>query len=205
MQGICVLLLQPFINKVTTIAFTHFMRHLCTLLLLLFSSIVCAAPDTSPQPDIDMRRYAGRWYEQARYENWFEKGMDEVYTDYMLRKDGSLTVKNAGRKAGGNFKQSEGRAFPVAPGELSVSFVWPYWWFRAPYKILYTDSDYSSALVAGQDGKYLWMLTRDKFPDAGVMNRLHREAQRRGFDTGRLRYTKHQKRKSTAPDTKIPG
>lgn len=181
------------------------MRFLFLLPLLILSNIVLAVVDTTPQQNTDLRQYAGRWYEQARYENWFEKDMDEVYTDYMLHQDGSLTVLNNGCTNKGKVKQSVGRAFPSAPGEMKVSFVWPYWWFHAPYKILYVNADYTATLVAGEDDKYLWLLTRDRFPSADVMNKLRTEAHRRGFDTDKLRYTKHQKRKSTAPDTKRPG
>ena len=173
--------------------------------ILIFFNTALASVNTFPQQNVDLRQYAGRWYEQARYENWFEKDMDEVYSDYMLHKDGSLTVQNNGRTAKGRAKQSEGKAIPSAPGEMQVSFVWPYWWFRTPYKILYINTDYSAALVAGEGDKYLWILTRDRFPSTKIMDKLRKEAQRRGFDTGKLRYTTHQKRKSTAPDTKRPG
>lgn len=181
------------------------MRFHLLLPILIFVHSALAGINTTPQQNVDLRQYAGRWYEQARYENWFEKDMDEVYTDYMLHKDGSLTVHNNGRTIKGKTKQSVGKAYLASPGELSVSFVWPYCWFRAPYKILYVNTDYSAALVAGEGDKYLWILTRDRFPAKEIMTRLRTEAQRRGFDTEKLRYTTHQKRKSTAPDTKRPG
>lgn len=205
MQGICVLLWQPFINDAVYDRFSLNMRFRFLIPILVFFHTAFAAVNTTPQQNVDLRQYAGRWYEQARYENWFEKDMDEVYTDYMLHKDGTLTVQNNGRTIKGKAKQSVGRAFPSEPGEMQVSFVWPYWWFRAPYKILYVNKDYSAALVAGEGDEYLWMLTRDRFPGDETMDKLRAEAQRRGFDTDKLRYTMHQKRKSTAPDTKKPG
>lgn len=181
------------------------MRHIIPITFALILSIACAAINTTPQQSVDFRQYGGRWYEQARYENWFERGMDNVYTDYISRKDGSITVINHGTDEQGDEEQARGRAFIAAPGQLDVSFVWPYWWFRAPYRILYVDSDYESALVSGESGEYLWLLTRSPQPAQGIMNRLLREARMRGFDTDRLRYTWHQKRKSTAPDTNNPG
>ena len=147
MQGICVLLWQQFINNPGYDRFPHNMRYIFLFPLLIFYAAF-AAVNTTPQKNVDLRQYAGRWYEQARYENWFEKDMDEVYTDYMLHKDGTITVKNNGRSIKGKAKQSVGRAFPSSAGEMEVSFVWPYWWFRAPYKILYVSADYSAALVA---------------------------------------------------------
>ena len=181
------------------------MKHILLFIPALFLCCVQAAVNTTPQASVDFRQYAGRWYEQARYENWFEKGMEEVYTDYALHKDGSLAVLNRGTNEQGKEKQARGRGFISAPGQLDVSFVWPYWWFRAPYRILYVDQEYEAALVSGADDKYLWFLTRESQPQPGLLNKLRQEAQKRGFDTSKLRYTRHQNRKSTAPDTYNPG
>lgn len=164
-----------------------------------------AKVDTTPQQNVDFSRYLGRWYEQARYENWFEEGMDNVYTDYVPLKDNSIQVTNYGTDAQGYDEQARGKAFIDGPGLLEVSFVWPYWWFRTPYKILYVDPEYKAALVSGEDGEYLWLLTREMNASPKLMRSLLHEAERRGFDTSTLRYTQHQKRKSTAPDTKRPG
>ncbi len=164
------------------------MKRICAFLILLGG--ICAAADTSPQNNISLERYMGRWYEQARYENWFEKGMERVYTDYTTRPDGSIRVLNCGHNANGEPEQATGRAFPVTNGILEVSFVWPYWWFGAPYHILYVDKDYQAALVSGADDEYLWLLTRARKPEQGTIDKLKQEAKRRGFDTSKLRFTK---------------
>lgn len=151
------------------------------------------APDTTPQGNITLHRYLGRWYEQARYECFFERDMDEVYTVYTGRADGSIAITNAGTTAGGRHKEARGRA--IVPdeerhGRLLVSFVPPYIWFRAPYHILYVDDCYRMALVSGEASGYLWLLTRERKADAATMRRLLDEAQKRGFDLTRLRLTR---------------
>lgn len=167
------------------------------------------APDTTPQGDITLHRYLGRWYEQARYECFFERGMDEVYTDYTARADGGIDITNAGTSAGGRLKKARGRAVvpdAEAHGRLLVSFVPPYIWFRSPYHILYTD--YRMALVSGAGRGYLWLLTRERKADDATMRRLLDEAQKRGFDISALRLTRQhtedadtQKRKSAPNET----
>lgn len=151
------------------------------------------APDTTPQQAIRLDAYLGRWYEQARYECFFEWGMDEVYTDYSARADGSIDITNAGSTASGRRKEARGRA--VVPdeetaGRLLVSFVPPYRWFRSPYHILYADADYRMALVSGASAGYLWLLTRARKADEVTMRRLLDEAQKRGFDISALRLTR---------------
>ena len=149
-----------------------------------------AMADTTPQHDVSLKKYLGRWYEQARFENWFEAGLDEVFTDYSQGPDNSINVLNCGRNARGLQSTSRGRAYPGRGGRLSVSFVPPYGWFRTPYHILYTDPAYQSALVSGAGEAHLWLLTRQKTPDSALIDALRQEAQKRGFDTSRLRYTR---------------
>lgn len=179
------------------------MKNILFLMMMLLPCL--ATVDTRPQADVDFKRYCGRWYEQARFENWFEEGLDHVYTDYVPLENGSIQVTNHGTDAQGARLQAAGRGFIKAPGLLEVSFVWPYWWFRSPYKILYIDADYQGAVVSGIDDTYLWLLTRDAAPPRQLIEKLLKEAQKRGFNTSNLRYTQHQKRKSTAPDTNRPG
>ena len=181
------------------------MNRILIRLLLMAGCQVFAAVNTTPQRDIDLDRYCGRWYEQARYDNWFEKGMDDVYTDYEVIDGDRIRVTNHGKDKKGHPHRANGRACMHTSGELMVSFVWPYWWFHAPYKILCVTPDYQGALVSGDGEEYLWILTRRVDACPLLMEKLKQEAQRRGFDTTRLRYTKHQKRKSTAPDTNSLG
>lgn len=145
--------------------------------------------DTTPQRGISLPRYMGRWYEQARYENWFESGMDFVYTDYSSGPDGSINVINCGTSLTGKQSVSTGRGFPGGFGRMRISFVPPYGWFQAPYHILYVDNNYETALVSGEGDAYLWLLTRQQHPGPDQLNPLIQEAQRRGFDTTQLRYT----------------
>lgn len=164
------------------------MNRIITVLLL--TGFLCAGADTTPQKGISLARYQGRWYEQARYENWFEEKMEQVYTDYTPGPDGSLNVRNSGKTPEGDSESASGRAFRVSDGILEVSFVWPYWWFRAPYHILYVDEQYQAALVSGDGDEYLWLLTRERNPAPEIIRKLQKEAERRGFNTTKLRFTK---------------
>lgn len=151
-----------------------------------------APVNTSPATNISLPRYMGRWYEHARFENWFEAGMDAVYTDYRLRSDGQVEVLNCGTTAKGRRKLSKGRGICRDTGSLRVSFVPPYFWFRAPYNILYVDPEYQSALVSGDGSDFLWLLTRKAQPPQELVSTLLSQARLRGFNTEQLRYTKQE-------------
>lgn len=150
--------------------------------------------DITPQTDVDLSAFMGRWYEQARIENTFEHGLDAVYSDYYAIDNKNFHVFNHGTDSKGGQHRARGMGSAAdgsAPGALKVSFVPPYTWFAAPFHILYTDRNYEEALIAGSGGHYLWLLTREAHPNRESLRNLLQEARRRGFNTHHLRRTQH--------------
>ena len=118
-------------------------------------------PDNSTTPTLDIQRFMGRWYEIARYEHRFEKGMTHVSATYTLSGNGKIEVLNEGLKEG-KHKQIKGRAKqpnPQDPGKLKVSF---FLWFYSDYYVLYIDPEYRYLLVGSSSDKYLWIMSREK-------------------------------------------
>lgn len=119
---------------------------------------------------VDLDRYAGRWYEIARFPNSFEQDCEGVTADYARRDDGMIRVVNTCREgsANGEVRTSEGRARiadETTNAKLEVSFFGPFW---GDYWILYLTDDYSISLVGEPQGKYLWILSRTPTISADV-------------------------------------
>lgn len=136
----------------------------------------------------DLERYLGTWYEIARLENDFERGLTQVSALYEKRADGSVSVCNRGRRASsGAWKEAKGVArFVGQPteGRLKVSFFGP---FYAAYNIIALDATgYQWAMVAGPTRQYLWILARQKTLPPDVMATLLEQARSQGFDVDRL-------------------
>ena len=116
--------------------------------------------NTSTVKQLDIPRFMGKWYEIARYEHTFEKGMTYVTAEYSLLPDGKIRVINRGMK-NGKPKEIIGKARqpdPIEyPGRLEVSF---FLWFYADYYILELDKDYQHAIIGSNTDKYLWILSR---------------------------------------------
>ncbi len=148
--------------------------------------------DTTPQSTLQTEAFMGRWYEQARFENVFESGLEHVYCDYALLAPNRFRVYNCGFDASGRLHCAKGVAripHAEAPAKLRVSFIPPYFWFSSPLHVLYTDANYSEALISGSGDHYLWLLTRDRKPSRAAMARLISESVRRKFDITQLHYT----------------
>jgi lipocalin len=145
--------------------------------------------DNTPIASIDLNRYLGTWYEIARYDHRFERGMEHTTANYSLRHDGMIAVKNTGIKDG-EFKVSEGKAKTTdIPALLRVSFFGP---FYGDYRILLLGENYEYSLVGGGSDDYLWILSRTPEVDGTTLNKILDEAIRRGYDTSRLIWVNHE-------------
>lgn len=142
-------------------------------------------PDNSTTPTLDIQRFMGRWYEIARYEHRFEKGMTHVSATYTLSGNGKIEVLNEGLKEG-KHKQIKGRAKqpnPQDPGKLKVSF---FLWFYSDYYVLYIDPEYRYLLVGSSSDKYLWIMSRKKSLAKETLDQLLDKLRVRGYDTDKL-------------------
>ena len=159
---------------------------------LLTGSTCCASGgariDTSTVRQLDVARFMGRWYEIARYEHRFERGMTHVTAEYTLLPDGKIRVVNRGLKDG-KPKEIVGKARrpnPVEyPGRLEVSF---FLWFYSDYYILELDPDYQYAVIGSSTDKYLWILARLEKISSPVREKILSGLKKRGYDTSRLVY-----------------
>lgn len=147
----------------------------------------------TPVTGFDVNRYLGEWYEIARLDHSFERGLEKITAQYSLNPDGSLRVVNRGFDvASGEWREAEGKArFIDDPqtGRLKVSFFGP---FYGAYNIIKLDhSGYRYALVCGPDTSYLWILARSPDLDRTIVEQLVSYAADLGFDTSQLIYVQH--------------
>ena len=174
-------------------------------LLLLFAALLVRAERKEKEPlrvvpSVDLRRYAGLWYEVARLPNRFEeKCAGDVTAEYTPKGADRLKVVNRCRKQDAGRTEAVGDAkladrkgpnsrlkVRFAPGFLSfLPFVW------GDYQIIELAPDYTHAVVGSPDRKYLWILSRNPQMDEATYLRLTKAARSQGFDVSKLIRTKH--------------
>ena len=154
------------------------------LVLSLAGCSLGPLPGVKPVTGFDLARYSGTWYEIARLDHRFERGLTDVSATYRVQADGSVEVRNRGFDvAKDEWREAIGRAvFIGAPttGSLKVSFFGP---FHGGYHVVELDPDYRWALVLGPDRDYAWILARDKVLPASVREHLSAAAGAAGIDT----------------------
>jgi apolipoprotein D and lipocalin family protein len=180
----------------------HARRLACLAVLALGACLKSgAAAAQEPPPvrtvdSVDLQRYAGDWYEVARFPNRFQRRcVSDVRARYVIRTEGRLDVLNQCRTADGpidargvarivDSRTSAKLKVRFAPAALSfLSFVWGDYW------ILGLAADYSWAVVGSPDREYLWILSRTRELPAKAFTEALDTARANGFDTNRLSAT----------------
>ena len=146
----------------------------------------------TPVKGFQAERYLGTWYEIARLDHSFERGLTDVTATYRRRDDGGIDVRNRGYDpAEKTWHEAEGRAYFIASPDtasLKVSFFGP---FYGGYHVMALDPDYRWAMVAGPNHDYLWILARSPGLPDPVMQGLARTARQAGFDPDELIMVSH--------------
>jgi apolipoprotein D and lipocalin family protein len=145
---------------------------------------------------VDAAKYSGTWYEIARLDHSFERGLEQVSATYSAREDGGIKVLNRGyHTEKQEWREAEGKAYFIDPpnadgshtGKLKVSFFGP---FYGAYNIIELDKNYQYVMLCGADYSYFWILSRTPHLDENIKARLLEKAKLLGFDTNALIYVK---------------
>lgn len=155
---------------------------------LLLGGCATIPEGLAPVSPFDINRYLGTWYEIARLDHSFERGLIRVTAQYSLGEGGMVKVVNKGYDPEQNkWRRADGRAYFVGPadeGSLKVSFFRP---FYGGYNILALDQEhYAWSLVCGPNRSYLWILSRTPELDEAVVSDLVARAKFMGFATEEL-------------------
>ena len=162
-----------------------FLLSLCAIFMAGCTS--AQKVDNSTVATLDLQRYLGDWYEIARFDHRFERGLEFCKANYTLREDGKIAVTNTGIK-NGKQKTSNGKAKTTdTPALLRVSFFGP---FYSDYRVFLLDADYQWALVGSKGADYLWILSRTPELPKNTIDTILIEARRRGYDTSKLVWVK---------------
>jgi len=146
---------------------------------------------------VDLKKYAGTWYEIGRLPMYFQRNCaSDVTATYVEKTDGSgIKVINQCKAQDGSAISAEGLAKPAdATGsKLKVTFL-PSWirWVpvgRADYWVLARDADYKTALVGTPDKDYLWLLARSPNVSQETYAKYRQIAQKQGYDLKEFKLT----------------
>jgi apolipoprotein D and lipocalin family protein len=160
--------------------------------LLFIITLAANAQSLKTVPNVELNKYAGKWYEIASYPQRFQKGCHCTTADYTLSEKGYVIVENRCNRDSINGKPSyiKGKAFvekKSGNAKLKVQFFWP---FKGKYWIIDLADDYSYAVVSNPNRKYLWILSRTCKMDTATYQQILSRLKEKGFDLAKLKITK---------------
>ena len=162
--------------------------------IVLLSGCTGLPSGVTPVSGFMIEHYTGKWYEIARLDHRFERGLSHVTAEYSMNDDGSIRVVNRGYDSSSeSWQEAVGKAYPLGDpgvGRLKVSFFGP---FYGAYNILEIDrQDYQYTLVSGPTRDYLWILSRKPVLEPTILDDLVSSARELDFDTDSLIYVDHE-------------
>ncbi len=168
------------------------MRKLIAITVILSLGACTGYPDNiKPVSGFELDNYLGTWYEIARLDHSFERGMDQVTAHYSMREDGGVRVINKGfNNKKQAWKTAEGKAYFVGSddtGHLKVSFFGP---FYGSYVVFGLAEGYQQAYVAGNDYSYLWFLSRTPQVSEVAKQQFVKIIKEKGYDSEALIWVK---------------
>ena len=170
---------------------------LCALTSMNATASAQSAGLLQPIPRLDVQRYLGRWYEIAKFPNWFQrKCVADTVAEYSLQPEGGLRVVNQCRLESGRMDEAIGAARQIggdssarlevrfAPAWLSfLPFVWGNYW------VVDLDDAYQLAAVSEPSREYLWILSRSPVVDESRYAALLGRLTAMGLDVRKLEKT----------------
>jgi apolipoprotein D and lipocalin family protein len=163
-----------------------------TLFIFLFlMSTAMKAQILQTVPNVDLKKYSGKWFEIATFPQRFQKRCHGTTAEYKATDNGYIIVENRCNKDSlkGKLSYIKGKAFVVentGNAKLKVQFLWP---FKGDYWIIDLAEDYSFAVVSNPNKKYLWILSRTPKIDTIVYQQIINRLRAKGFDLTKLKMT----------------
>jgi apolipoprotein D and lipocalin family protein len=171
------------------------MKKIALLALLLLSSCMGVPENVDVVDGVNAEQYLGTWYEIARLDHSFERGLDNVTAQYAQNADGSIKVINRGyHREDKKWNEAIGKAYFIEKpnadktylGKLKVSFFGP---FYGAYNIIALDKVYYNyVMICGPNKDYLWILSRTPELTYPIKQALVSQAKTLGFSTDKLIY-----------------
>jgi apolipoprotein D and lipocalin family protein len=163
-------------------------------IIILFSILAytnMSAQTMQTVPNVDLAKYAGKWYEIASFPQRFQKGCHCTTAEYTPTEKGYIIVENRCNKDSvkGTLSYIKGKAFVEknsGNAKLKVQFFWP---FKGKYWIIDLADDYSYAVVSHPNKKYLWILSRTPLMDEKEYQAIIERTREKGLDVSKLRIT----------------
>jgi len=149
----------------------------------------CASrSELEPVDSVDLERFMGRWYVIASIPTFLEKGAHNAVESYSLNSDNTVdtTFTFLEDSFDGELKEMNPKGFvrdDPSNAVWAMQFIWP---FKADYRIVYLDDDYTQTIIGRNKRDYVWLMARSPTIPESDYSRLVQLIGDMGYDTREL-------------------
>ena len=149
----------------------------------------CATPTPIRTVDyVDLERFMGDWYVIANIPTFIEEGAHNAVESYRLDDDGTIATTFRFRDGAfdGEVETYHPRGFvrdPESNAVWGMQFIWP---FKAEYRVVYLNPDYSQTIIGRSKRDYVWIMARTPEIPAADLDAMLSLLADEGYDVARI-------------------
>ncbi len=137
---------------------------------------------------VELERFMGSWYVIASIPTFVEKEVYNGIESYRLDEDGTVETTFSFNKGGfdGPVKTYRPRGFirdAESKAVWDMQFIWP---FKAEYRIMYVNDDYTQTVIGRTKRDYLWIMARDPSIPTDDYDRIIQFVSDQGYDVSKI-------------------
>jgi apolipoprotein D and lipocalin family protein len=156
---------------------------------------------------VDLKRFMGDWYVIANIPTFIEKGAHNAVESYRLAEDGTIETSFTFNKDSpdGPRKVYTPRGFIKENSSNAVwgmQFVWP---FKAEYRVIYLEEDYSTTVIGRTKRDYVWIMARTPEIQESVYARILEFLNAEGYDIQKIKKVPHVSSRRSLSSEKFSG
>jgi apolipoprotein D and lipocalin family protein len=169
-----------------------FMKKLLLVSLMLSMNVFASESKLPTAKSVNVQEYVGKWYAVLALPQFFTRNCVAQTAEYAVINASTISVLNTCFKKNGSETTINGQAVvsnPATNAELVVTFdnFWTKLFkVKGDYIIVKLEADYSTALVASNDRKSLWLLSRTPYVNQTTKEEYVNYAKSLGFDVSKL-------------------
>ena len=140
-----------------------------------------------PVEEVDLKRFMGDWYVIANIPTRIETTAHNAVESYEIDSDGTIATTFTFRDEAfdGKLKTYHPRGFVSEESNAiwGMQFIWP---FKADYRIVYLDDDYTTTIIGRNKRDYVWLMARKPELAPERYAELVAMIESMGYDVGQL-------------------
>jgi len=159
------------------------------LLIIILPILGCQTTETIHSvKSVDLNRFMGDWYVIANIPTFFEKEAYNAVESYRLAEDGTIETTFRFNKGGfdGPLKTYNPRGYvrdKESNAVWGMQFIWP---FKAEYRIIFLNEDYSITVIGRSKRDYVWIMAREPAISEEEYDFLLKFLKEQGYDTSKV-------------------